>query len=160
MGKLDLRYKEQVRIDKYDLDNELIKQPELFLKYASMLPDAIRERDTIKNQLEILRSKLYKEVKSNNPKMTDRAAEAEIIDNKDYKEKFNEFLDAQQNVRIIEIAKQSFEQRHDALRYLVRLYIAGYYSDVVVKTGERASIDSIEKKLGKSPRLRRKQKDG
>jgi len=75
-------YKQDLFIDQYKLDNELIKQPQLFMKWALDYAEASIKREEARNKLELIKAKVEHEVRSssdNKKKVTEASISASVI---------------------------------------------------------------------------------
>lgn len=132
-----------VEIDPYRLDEEWVRQPKLYHKYASLAADARQRMDEAKNGLEVIKSELYREIVSNPEahglaKTTEASIANAITSAKEYQDAVQEHIDAKHALAIIEAGVQALDHRKKALEKLVELHVADYYSKPKVRKGEAA----------------------
>lgn len=141
---MDLSYQKDIPIDKFDLDNEVVKQPELFAKWVAQLPEAISIRDKLKFKIDVIYAELDYDVRSlkgEKEKLTEAAIRNQIIVHQDYINVQNEYFEAKKDAQTIEGAIRAFEQRKDMIEALIKLHLAGYYSDVKPKQSRELETD-------------------
>ncbi|WP_201785647.1 hypothetical protein, partial [Streptococcus agalactiae] len=69
-------FKNRLRIDKNDLDNELVEQSHLFFEVSERLTWAKAERDEVKRECDELAGELKADLFAENPKLADTKATA------------------------------------------------------------------------------------
>ena len=126
-------YKKEIFIDKNSLDEELVKQPQLYLHWAEQEAEALYDRDKIKEKLDLIKAELDGDIrkfpgKYGIDKITESAITNAIIQNSKYKKANEEYLQSIQDARILGIAKSAFDMRNTSLKGLVSLFISGYWA--------------------------------
>ena len=127
-------YKEDIKIDQYNLDIEWTKQASIYQKYCRLLAEAIYDRDKKKSEIEIAKSKLELRIrkvpqKFKLDKVTDNAILSCLNSNELIIEKQNELMELNYHISRLTGIKSSFEHKKTALEYVTKLYLAGYFAD-------------------------------
>lgn len=145
-------YKEDVKIDIYNLHEEWEKQPSLSEKYGDLYASAISDREhneliveRKKDELKEEYARLDNEIRSNykeynfKAKPTDAGIKCWIIIQDSYKAKQKEIYDATKELIMkreqenkLKAVYYSFQDRKSALEGCARLYLSGYYSGLKV----------------------------
>jgi len=133
-------YEKDLSIDKYKLDEELIIHGDLFMKWSERYADAIEERDKSKENIDIVRAGIDKDIRDNyenydfDKKPTESAISNTIITQKKYREAINEHSKNIHSLNIITSAREAMGQfKMKRLDKLVDLWLAGYWADVSPK---------------------------
>jgi hypothetical protein len=161
-----MSFKDDLKIDKYSLDEEWLKQPSLFLQWAEETVEAQSVRDRCKDVLDLTRAELDSDVRSNPlkyglDKITEGAIQNIIIQNVRFREVTEKHLVSIKEAKILDVAREAFEHKRKALEALTQLYLSGYWSsDRPVKGDVRDFlVDSKSAKvtdnLSKNKRLMR-----
>jgi hypothetical protein len=126
-------FKTEIFINKNELDEELVKQPQLYCYWAEQEAAALYERDKNKEKLDLVKAELDGEIRKNPnkygiEKITESAISNAIIQNSKYKEANDFYLQSVQDARILGVAKISFDMRNNSLKGLVSLFVSGYWA--------------------------------
>lgn len=145
-------------IDELRLDQECIKQPQLYFTYAQQAADARRELDECKSVLDVASAELSKEIRKNptkyglNDKPTEASINSTISLQKRYREAHDAIVDASHRVAVLGAAVTALEHRKRALTLLVNLKGQEFYSEPKVsekgKTAVSESVKAHTRKLG------------
>lgn len=142
-------FENDLKIDKYALDEEWEKQAALFMSYCEAYAEAVYDRDRIKEQLEIERAKVGQEIQDDPEsfglaKVTIDALNKTI--NKDQRiiDKQQELHEANKNVNLLSGGKEAMNHKKKAIEMLVELLIQGYFAEPKVK--KEAKEQSSKKK--------------
>lgn len=166
-------FREDLKLDQYNLDKCALTQPELYAEWACKWADAVNERDRLKDRLSVVRSECDAEIRAepqifgwDNPTKspTEAFIQSTIPCLKNYIEANEEYLEACHNVNILTVAKEAFEQRRKMIEVLVNLYVNNYFSGN--KEFDRSYKPAVEKMhvkeqsegLEKNPRLAKRRK--
>jgi len=149
-------FENDVKINKFELDVEWEKQPALFEKYARASAEATAERDRVKQKKDVVvaeqRLKIlsfYNEQGAKKP--TENAIDAEIITNPLCQETAEELINANENVALTDAAKWAIQQKRDALENMVKLFLAGYWSDPKIpKEAKEQADEKVTRRLKRS----------
>lgn len=128
-----MNYEQDIKIDETMLDVEWLEQPSLFMKYARHAALKEKEKDETKEQFELCKAELDKEIRSfpdrfGLEKITDKVVENTILLQPDYKEASENFLQAKFEWMVAKGAVDSFNQRKEALENLVKLNGQSYFA--------------------------------
>jgi hypothetical protein len=150
-----MSYSEDLKINKYDLENLWEDHQDRYMEYAEAYADAVKNRDDAKEELafrkaeaqdELDRTKaeLDQEIRKNYEsygfvKITDPLVNHWIIVQPSYKKTLSSYRKiireyskklnaAEYEVNVLEGAKKAFEHRKTAMDNLTRLMLGGYFS--------------------------------
>lgn len=164
-------FQEEVKLDKYALDQCALEQPELFAKWALCWADAIKIRDSLKDELAIVRSECDGEIRAEphnygwaNPTKapTESFISSAIVSHEKYIEVNDNYLAACHECNVLQVAKEAFDQRRRMIEVLADLYQSSYYSGNpdfdkgYQKVVEKGSTTTQSEGLEKNPRLKKK----
>lgn len=122
-------YAKDIEIDQDALDREFVNQPYLYMKYAELSARADIKARRAKDDLEVLAAAIYKEVvEESDKKPTDKAIQAEINDNKEYRELMHRYLELKYEADLMAAAVKAMEHKKTSLENLTKLWIGSYYS--------------------------------
>lgn len=123
--------KEKLKIDKNDLDEELIQQSQLYYEAGSQYAKAASRSAFLKEQLRKVQSEVDLEIRAQAIEAGDKVTETmvynkSILDPR-YKQAFYEYATSCQEVDEMSALKEAFSQRAYLLKDLVALYLNGYF---------------------------------
>lgn len=147
-----LDYLQDVKINKFDLDNELVRQPELCLQYSDAHAQAEYDLAKAKEQLDVIRAQLdariREEAQRANEKLTETVVGNRVILHPDYRAALAIYHEKQRIASMLKSAAMTFAtSRKEALENLVRLHLGNYYSRPVLPEN-RTAMDSVELSAG------------
>ncbi len=126
----ELRHK--LRIDKHALDDEVEHQPELYGEVAEAASLAKSQIESLEEQIKELEADIDTQARADaeteGDRITENAIKAIIASDQDRKEMVIKLLDARYMQRRLEALTTSFRHRSYALRDMVDLFLASYYS--------------------------------
>lgn len=139
-------FKDDLVIDQYALDTEWMNQPLLYAEWAEKAVDAAFEFDKAKQRLEIVSIELEKDIRSNPEKygiskVTEGSVASELSYRISQKSESNEVLEAKRNQKMMEVARESFDQRKKALENLTSLFLSKYYAEPYVPQKAKQAIE-------------------
>lgn len=157
-------YKEDLFIDKYNLDLEWEKQAMLFVKWAERWAAAVERRDRAKQFVEVVKAELYGKIRSNpelydlKPNATEGAVNSYIIRTRKYKKAFDGFLESTKQVNILASAKEAMNHKKKALEYVSQLMLGGFFASPSIKPEAREKVEQqknleVRKQLKNSKRM-------
>lgn len=125
----DLRdFEEELQVDQDDIDDAVIRQPELFWHVSEQLVYAIDLRDTIKKELDEAEAdednKIRALAEANEEKITEPFVKKQIAAQPKIQRLNRELLDAKKQAALWEAMKESFSQRSYAVNKLADLHIS------------------------------------
>jgi hypothetical protein len=137
-------YDAKIKIDRDDLDGELVRQPSLFLEVAQDYAQAVSVRDGLKEALESTRAsvdlRIRKQVAEMDRKVTEATIKAEVETERVYAKAVRAYLTAKEAADQLLAVREAFGQRAFVLKDLCVLWVAGYYSTSAVKGKDPASV--------------------
>lgn len=124
---------QDLNLDKDNLDFECLDQPNRFMRWSVNMADAIKQRDWAKRQVQITRSEMSVDIRTNPnkyglEKATEGSVAATLETLKEISDVENAYIESQRVANIYSSAKEAFEQRKKMLELLTQLYLSGYYS--------------------------------
>jgi sensor domain CHASE-containing protein len=160
-----MNYERDMNIDESALDVEWLEQSSLVMKYARHEAEAEKAKDLSKENLDLVRAKLDKDVRSNPEsygieKITETVVSNTIITQDEYRTAYAVYLEANFNYSLAKNAMKAVVQRKDALENLVRLHGQNYFAGPKIPrdiTKERLNRDATREANNKKvKRLRKK----
>ena len=161
-------YKDDLKIDKYALDEEWLRQPTLFINWAEEYVEAQADRDRKKEQLDLIKAELDNAIRSEPEKfglskVTEGAITNIIIMEGSYRDANDKYLTDIKQAKILDVAKEAFDHKKKALEALTQLFLAGYFANNELKLkGDVKDYltdlksERIDSGLEKNKRLKRK----
>lgn len=161
-------YNKALKIDRYNLEKELINQPQLYMEWALKAIDASTECARAKNRLEITKAEVAKKIRTNpkryglQEKATVDAIRQSVETDKKVKRYTKEYLESYRIERVLNEAKNAFQHRKKMLETLVQLNIQLHFAEPKVdgiRRGElsnRQAQDDIKNSLKRTSITRRK----
>lgn len=140
-----MSYQKDLKIDRYKLDSELVRQPQLYMTWALKAVDASIEREEAKNRLEIVKSEMDSRIRANPERYniegnaTEPAVKAAIAKSAKVKRYTRMYLKALRNDKYLQKAEIAFNHRKKMLEGLVSLNIQLNFADVKVPTSVKES---------------------
>jgi hypothetical protein len=120
-------------IDLHRLDEEWVRQPRLYFRYASKLADARRDHEQAKTDKDVAYSEVDRDIRScpekyDLVKLTEPGIERAVILSVAYQRANKAVIDAKHKVDILQAAVDTLDHRKAGLENAVRLHLANYYS--------------------------------
>ena len=159
-----MSYKDELTIDKHNLDVEWINQSKVFAKWGEELVYAQERTDKAKANLDLIKAQTDSKIRANNigGKITESQILNMIIQDSEYQKAIVEHIEAKKQEGIIEIARKAFEfQRNKALDRLTDLFLSNYWAEPRGKAEQMISQNlerQHEKVLNENQRLTRREK--
>ena len=159
-----MSYKDELTIDKYNLDVEWINQSKVFAEWGEELVYAQERTDKAKANLDLIKAQIDSKIRTNNigGKITEAQILNMIIQDSEYQKAIVEHIEAKKQEGIIEIARKAFEfQRNKALDRLTDLFLSNYWAEPRGKAEQMISQNlerQHEKVLNENQRLARREK--
>ena len=128
-------------IDRNHLDDECVKLPSDYLRFAFLSAEAKRDVAEAKATLEVVQAEVGKDIRMRPDrygieKVTEAALQGIVITTKRYKEAQAAYFRAQHDAEICQAVVWALEHKKRALTLLVDLHGMGYFSDVRPRTPE------------------------
>ena len=154
------QYEQDVSIDLHHLDKACLDQPALYLKYSEEYTKKRAEYDFKKERLDVLRAETDRRVRDeaikDGIKLTEAMVQASIMVDPAFQAAQEELIKLNEEVNLINNTKVALEHRKEMIGNLVRLWIAGYFSDIKLPEKEDLMQKARTNALQDQPRLRRK----
>lgn len=153
----------ELKVDRFNLDEELVQHPQLFWKVSEAAVLARSRVDKLKADLDrleaVLDQKYREEAILMDTKITERGVSMSVERDPERLALQSEYLDRKFRAERLDALKDAFRARAYVLRDLVELHIAGYYSgDSIVHSAAgravEAKADRIRERLTAKRRLR------
>ena len=152
----DTSISEDKKIDIYNLHRENQINPSLVEKYGRMWAAARRRKKAADNNVKVVYAKLEKEVRTSpedhgiEGKPTEAAIKTAVLLSKDYQEAYEEYLLSCEQEDLMDVGKDTIDDRRAALGEETKLFLSGYYADPVIPK------EFGEKQLGKDKDKRKR----
>jgi hypothetical protein len=136
---------DELKIDKNDLDSELVNQPNLYFKVGKFYAEAMSVRDAAKLNRDKEQAELDRLVRQEaydaNEKITETQVLNRIKENPSYDVVQDRYAQLSKIAEVWLAMKESFQQRSYAIKDLCALWIANYYTDSVGNAERNQSRD-------------------
>lgn len=151
-SKFDImaEFQSGLRIDKNSLDDELIRQPEIFYRVAALHARALADRDSLKVEVEKAEAELYNQFRvkasKSDEKATKDSLQAQVDQSPRMVDLRAQHLEAANRATIMYAMKEAYSSRAYVLKDLVALYLGNYFTtesggkrrgEIMDKTAER-----------------------
>ena len=151
-----------IEINKYQLDEELVRQPQLYYDWAKSEVIAADKVARAKDDWEVTAAEIEIEIRKHptlynlpdNPK--EGLVKAAVIIHKKVKRKKKKYLKALKTQRLLAKAERSFEHRKKSLEGLVSVNMQMHFS--TPKQGQRVDLEIKEQQQNLLGRERQKRK--
>tara|TARA_Y100000310_G_scaffold329558_1_gene399657 strand:- start:2 stop:472 length:471 start_codon:yes stop_codon:yes gene_type:complete len=151
-------YKEYLKIDKDNLDEECMNQPILYDEFASQVPDLVFAMDMTKLSMEECWADLYKQIVAKavhhgEKKPTEKTIETAITMTGEYQQLQDKYYQAKKKAEKAKIVREAFMQKKEMIRGLIELHNSTYFSRAEGKieedTKESRAKQHLRDKRGK-----------
>ena len=129
---------EALKIDKNSLDEELIKQPEIYHSISDEYALAISNRDAKKEQLETTDAELDAHYRTVPDKVTETRIKNLVQVDPRHTQAFEAYNEAKLKAARLDALKEAFGQRSSMLKELAQLTISGFTSSNFVRESPSA----------------------
>jgi hypothetical protein len=131
--EIDVAELEQaLRIEKNDLDNAILTQPEIFYQVASAFVEARDQMDAIKDEVDLVDSRLALEFRElaerKQEKLTEARVASMVITDQDHIDVVARYRAAKLQAEKLGALRDAFNQRSSMLRELTSLYVSEYFT--------------------------------
>ena len=164
--------KDDVKLDITKLDEAALNQPSLYAEWGEKWADAVLKRDQLKEELSTIRSEADESIRKS-PKSygweadkapTEAWISSQLNLHKKVKKANDEFIEAQYEVNMMTVAKESLDHRKRALEILTDLYSSNYFiaksrsGKDYVETLTSKGAEEQQKVLDDNPRVSRRRR--
>lgn len=144
------RIAEELEIDKDNLDENIARLPATYFYYGEKWTKAVMVKDAAKVHVDevyserekIIRVKLAKK----EDKVTEAMVRAEVQNDLQYREAYDEYLDAKQKCDLLAIVKEAFEQKASMMKAMVS-YMTTQYNNTGSISGEVPKTNKVSNKI-------------
>lgn len=141
---------EDLEIDKYNLDEELIKHPQLYMEWALKAAGAVEDKDLAKKDLELVRAEVESKIRSEPKrfkidKITEGAVRAAVTLHPKMKKYDKIYLKALHNERVLSKIEKAFSHRKSSLEGLVQLDLRLHF--IEPKTPKQHKVNREEESM-------------
>lgn len=132
-----MSYENDMKIDENGLDVEWLRQPRLMMKYSELAAKARQANDRAKEEVDICKAGLARDIRSSPDtfglaKVTDSAVESTILNQPEYRQAMEHFIQTKYDLEMAMAAVKSIDQKKGALENLVRLFGMQYFAGPAV----------------------------
>lgn len=110
----------RLTIDKDNLEQEILEQPNFYFLYGVMCAEAQKELNNAEEYEKVTRSEIFKELKASPEKMTEKQIEAEYRTDPRHLDAVKKTTESQFNYDVLSAAQASFAQRKYMLELLAK----------------------------------------
>jgi hypothetical protein len=141
------RFLNQLSIDEHDLDQELLKQPQLYYEWAKKATEAECDMKDAKDDLEIIKAKIDTRVRKNKEKYkvtTEPSIKSFVETHKKVLTYKKRYIEKRRTALLLEKAERAFDQRKRMLEMYVYRSVHNMNSSVRIP---KEKSDEINKNL-------------
>lgn len=153
-------FKSDIYIDRYNLIEELIRQPQKYYDWALAWERAGSEKEFLKSKLDLVKADIEARIRKNperydipEGKATESAIKAEVMKHNKVKKTNRKYLKALSHEKKMAEAKAAFRQRKSMLEKIVDLNLQLHFAEPKLPTTEKEAIYQHRRK-GITRRLR------
>lgn len=157
-----MSYYKDLKINQHKLDKEIIRQPQLYMKWALRASEATDSKEIAKDKLEILKNRIEKRIRKNPTKygivgkITEGAIKTVVLNSPKVRKATTEIINLMSLERSLIEAKNALKQRQRMLESLVKLKTDLWYSDVKTTQGYREKErGNLKRRISKSLKMKR-----
>lgn len=151
--------KEQLKIDKDNLDLELIRQLDLMRKVGELYAEAISHRDWYKDAVDYVMSEVDNEIRSKLERKGEKVTEAKlsklVVAHDKVKRAKVGYTLAKELSNKIGVLKDTVSTRSHAIHDLVELWLGNYFTTSAIKGEKMGSVKDEAIERAKSKRRKR-----
>ncbi len=151
----ELDYEADIHIDELALDLELLRQPNLMLRYCRNAAHSRKQLDLSKEALDMVKSQLAKSIrrdpkKFGYEKLTEGGLLECIQQSAEHRKAMREYIDFKYEYEVAIGVVRSIDQKKSALENLVRLHGASYFAGPAVPRDLSRERAEFKKESAKS----------
>jgi len=147
-----MSYRRDLKIDRYNLDDELVRQPQLYMDWALKAAEASVEKTEAKDRLDIVKADLDGKIRSDpdsydipEGKASEGAIKAVIAKHSKVKRYNRIYYKALKNEKFLNKAEIAFRDRRKMLEALVSLNIQLHFAEPRVPISGRDAVHRSRK---------------
>lgn len=138
-------FRKNLKINKYQLDEEIVQQSENYFSVAEQYANVVSLRDEAYEKLKQVDADLYLDIRDRLAHSGEKATEATVnslvMVDEEHVKQYEVYLEHKRQSETLQALKDAFSQRSFMLRDLAQLYISGYYMDGAVVGAETGARD-------------------
>lgn len=137
-----------LKIDKHELDEEWVGQPELHNEAGRAYARCIAQRDQCEQEYKLVQAAIDRKLRDAHAdsKPTEVRLKNMVTEHPDVQNAFTEFNMWNHMAEAFKVLRESYTHRRDALRELVTLYMAGYYGQRDNARDADGAVDKLSKR--------------
>lgn len=140
-----------LRIDRNNLDQEIIEQPELFYRVSEAYVNAVSLRDKYSEELKQIDAEvdltLRQHFESSGKKVTEKVIDSEVKSSGKHETASEKYLNAKAEAEKLLAIKEAFIQKSYMIRELCGIYISGYsVAETSISADNNVKSDRLERK--------------
>lgn len=144
-------YYDLLKINKVLLDEELVRQPQLFYDWAEASANASADKDDAKANLELIKAIEGQKIRDDNKiKLTNPEVEAAVLKNKRVIEAQKKYLECNRTDNVLAEAKSAFKQRQKSLEGLVQINMQMHFAEPNLNRNNSNDVTESYHKLKES----------
>lgn len=155
----------QLTIDKFNLDEEWVKQASLVMEYSTLYADLTFHRDSVKDELAQEDGRLDIEIRSCpedygiEVKLTEAVVKSTIINVESRKNLASELAELNHKLAVVQGMKTALEHKKAALEKLTTLLATGYWSDPKIPIADQSEYEGNRARREQSAHLGNSQRN-
>lgn len=163
---IDFNYKEEVKIDPFDLDVECLDQGRKVLGMAQLYADSVAARDHAKLSVEVTYANLFAKIRQNpsafglKERPSDTTVANMVLIQKQYIQARQRLIRLNRDCELLKPGVETFKDRSIQIGRLIQLHLSGYFGKVKLPESSEEAIDNQRKVherelLNQNPRLQK-----
>jgi uncharacterized protein (DUF1778 family) len=153
---------EGIKIDKNDLDTEVVQLPDLFYQISERLALTVSQRDAAKEEVKIVESEVDEVIRAEaaeaERKVTEGSIKAAITAHRDVITVKRALSILESQVLQLSALRDAYSKKADMLKLMTSLYASGYFITGTASNVKSAQYDDNRDRLNKE-RVRRSGKE-
>lgn len=143
--KLYEQLNEALKINKDDLDNEWVNQPELFNEAGRSYARCMAQRDQCEQEYKLVQAEVDRRLRElhADSKPTEVRLKNMVTEHVEVQNAFTEMNMWNHMTEAFKVLKEAYTHRRDALKELVNLHLAGYYGHTANARDQDISRDKL-----------------
>ena len=158
----DTKYKRDLKIDEHNIDDALLRQPQLYYEYSKEAALAKNNSDDAKDNIDIVKAEVEAEIRDSEEYHTEGAIKSAVERHRKVRVAKKKHAKLRRISSLLSKAEKAFEQRKSMLQTIVYYRVNNMNSNVKVPQQiEREMGRKVGKELGdnlKSTNIRRRNK--
>lgn len=141
----------ELKVDLNQLDDEWVKQPNIYYEAASQASDARKDYEEARNDLEVVKAELDKAIREDPEsygvgKLTEAIVTQTIVRQKEYKRACQEVVNTRHAMDVANAYVGALDHKKTALTKLVDLFLSNYFSKPQASKGAKEKMEDVERR--------------